>query len=311
MRVFVAGGSGMVGSRLVRALHQRGNQVVLLTRRPEAVRETLGPSCTVVAGDPVQPGPWAEAVDDCDAVVNLTGENLFNRRWNEDFKKRLRDSRVLSTRHVVEALARKPRTASGAPKTLVNASAIGYYGPRGDEELTEESPPGDDFLARMCVEWEQAARAAEGQGVRVAVVRIGVVLGRDAGAIPKMLTPFKMGVGGPIGSGSQWLSWVHHADIVGILLLALDNPAAQGPVNGTAPQPVTNRDFARALGRALHRPAFLPTPGFGLKLLMGEVAEMLTTGQRVLPAKALALGYKFKFPDLDAALADVLHGAAA
>jgi uncharacterized protein (TIGR01777 family) len=307
MRVFVAGGSGMVGSRLVRALHQRGDQVVLLTRRPDAVRQSLGSACTVVGGDPVQPGPWAEAVDDCDAVVNLAGENLFNRRWNDAFKKQLRDSRVLSAQHVVQALARKPRTAAGAPKVLVNASATGYYGPHGDEELTEESPPGNDFLARICVDWEQAARAAEAHGIRVAPVRIGVVLGRDAGAIPKMLTPFKLGVGGPIGSGRQWLSWVHHADIVGILLLALDNPAAAGPVNGTAPQPVTNRDFTKALGRALHRPTFMPIPGFALKLRMGEVAEVLTAGQRVLPAKALSLGYKFKFPDIDAALADVLH----
>jgi uncharacterized protein (TIGR01777 family) len=309
MRVFVAGGSGMVGARLVRALHGRGDHVVLLTRRPEAVRQSLGSACTVVAGDPVQPGPWAEAVDDCDAVVNLTGENLFNRRWNDAFKKQLRDSRVLSTQNVVQALARRPTTAAGVPKVLVNASATGYYGPHGDEELTEESPPGDDFLARLCVEWEQAAREAEGHGLRAVLVRTGVVLGRDAGAIPKMLTPFKLGVGGPIGSGRQWLSWVHHADIVGILLLALDNAAAAGPVNGTAPQPVTNRDFSRALGRALHRPAFLPTPGFALKLGLGEVAEVLTAGQRVLPAKALALGYKFKFPDIDAALADVLSPA--
>jgi uncharacterized protein (TIGR01777 family) len=309
MRVFVAGGSGMVGARLVRALHGRGDHVVLLTRRPDAVRQELGSACTVVAGDPVQPGPWAEAVDDCDAVVNLAGENLFNRRWNDAFKKQLRDSRALSTQNVVGALARKPTTGAGVPKVLVNASATGYYGPHGDEELTEESPPGDDFLARLCVEWEQAARTAEGHGLRVAVVRIGVVLGRDAGAIPKMLTPFRLGVGGPIGSGRQWLSWVHHADIVGILLLALDNPAARGPVNGTTPQPVTNRDFAKALGRALHRPAFLPTPGFALKLGLGEVAEVLTAGQRVLPAKALALGYKFKFPDIDTALADVLSPA--
>jgi uncharacterized protein (TIGR01777 family) len=307
MRVFVAGGSGMVGSRLVRALHERGDQVVLLTRRPEAVRESLGPACTVAAGDPVQPGPWADAVGDCDAVVNLTGESLFNRRWNDAFKTLLRDSRILSTQHVVQALARQPRTPAGAPKVLVNASATGYYGPHGDEELTEESPPGDDFLARLCVDWERAARAAEPHGIRVAVVRIGVVLSKDAVPIRKLLTPFKLGVGGPVGSGRQWFSWVHHADIVGILLLALDNPSPSGPVNGTAPQPVTNRDFARALGRALHRPAFLPTPGFALKLGLGEVAEVLTAGQRVLPAKALALGYKFKFPDIEAALADVLH----
>jgi uncharacterized protein (TIGR01777 family) len=307
MRVFVAGGSGMIGSRLVRALHTRGDQVVLLTRRPDAVRQSLGPACTVVAGDPLQPGPWAEAVDDCDAAINLTGENLFNRRWNEAFKNLLRDSRVKSTRNVVEALARKPATAAGAPKVLVNATATGYYGPHGDQELTEESPPGDDFLARLCVEWEATARKVEAHGVRASLVRIGVVLGKEAGPIPMLLTPFRLGVGGPVGSGNQWFSWVHHADIVGLLLLALDNPAAAGPLNGTAPQPVRNGDFTKAFGRALHRPAFLPVPSFALKLRLGEVADIVTTGMRVLPAKALALGYKFKFPDIEGALADVLR----
>jgi uncharacterized protein (TIGR01777 family) len=311
MRVFVAGGSGMVGSRLVRALAKRPDEVVLLTRRPEVVRQSLGSACQVVAGDPTQAGPWMEAVEGCDAVVNLTGENVFNRRWSAAFKQLLRDSRIRSTENVVEALARRPRTAAGTPKVLVNASAIGYYGPHGDEELTEDSPPGDDFLARLCVDWEQAARRAEGQGVRVAIVRVGVVLGRDAGPVAKLLLPFKMGTGGPVGSGRQWLSWIHHADIVGILLLALDNAAARGPVNGTAPQPVTNRDFGKAFGRALHRPAFLPTPGFALRLMLGEVAELLTAGQRVLPRRAQALGYTFQFPDIDSALRDVLEEAAA
>jgi uncharacterized protein (TIGR01777 family) len=307
MRVFVAGGTGMIGSRLVRALAERKDEVVLLTRRPEAVRQALGPACQVVAGDPTQPGPWMEAVDGCEAVVNLAGENLFNRRWNAAFKQLLRDSRLRSTDNVVQALARRPRTAAGAAKVLVNASAIGYYGPHGDEELTEDSPPGDDFLARLCVDWEQAARGAEGHGVRLALVRVGVVLGRDAGPVAKLMLPFKMGTGGPVGSGKQWLSWVHHADIVGILLLALDNGAAQGPLNGTAPQPVTNREFAKAFGRALNRPAFLPTPGFALYLMLGEVAELLTAGQRVLPRRAQALGYAFRFPDIDSALRDVLQ----
>jgi uncharacterized protein (TIGR01777 family) len=308
MRVFVTGGSGLIGSRLIRALAARGDEVVLLTRRPEAVREALGSTCQVVAGDPTEPGPWTESLDGCEAVVNLTGENLFARRWNEAFKLRLRDSRLRSTETIVRALARQPRTAAGAPKVLVNGSAVGYYGPHGDEELTEESPPGDDFLARLCVDWERAARQAEAHGVRVALVRTGVVFDPAGGPLGAMLRPFRMGAGGPVGSGQQWLSWIHHQDIVGILLLALDNSGAAGPINATAPHPVTNRDFARAAGAALGRPSFLPTPAFALRLAFGEVADVLTTGQRVLPKKALALGYTFRFPDLAAALKDLLNG---
>ncbi|HJT79139.1 MAG TPA: NAD-dependent epimerase/dehydratase family protein, partial [Gemmataceae bacterium] len=206
MRVFVTGGSGLIGTRLIRALHQRGDGVVLLTRRPDAVRPVLGPLCTLVAGDPMKPGPWTEAVDDCDAVVNLAGENIFARRWNAEFKQALMDSRVRTTENVVQALARRPHTTAGAPKVLVNASAVGYYGPHGDEELTEDSPPGDDFLARICVAWEAAALEAEADGVRVSLVRIGVVLAKEGGPLAKLLTPFRLGGGGPVGSGKQWMS---------------------------------------------------------------------------------------------------------
>jgi uncharacterized protein (TIGR01777 family) len=305
MRVFVTGGTGMVGSRIVPRLLQRGDTVVLLSRRPEAARRQFG-GCTVVAGDPALAGPWTDTLADCDAVIHLAGENLFARRWNDAFKKVLRDSRVVSTQNVVEALARRPRNPDGSPKVLLNASAIGYYGPHQDEELTEDSPPGDDFLARLCVEWEQAARGAEGQGARLALVRIGVVLGKESGALSKLLTPFRMGVGGPVGSGRQWMSWIHQDDLAGLFVFLLENAAAAGPVNGTAPQPVTNRDFSRALGRALHRPAFLPTPRFGLRLLLGEVADVVATGQRVLPKRALELGYGFRFPTIDEALKDLL-----
>jgi uncharacterized protein len=305
MRVFLTGGTGMIGSRLVPQLRKRGDSVVLLTRRPEAVKGVFA-DCTVVAGDPMKAGPWMDAVADCEAVINLAGENLFARRWNEAFKKTLIDSRVQSTGNVVQALARNPRTAAGQPKLLINGSAIGYYGPCGDEELSETSPPGNDFQARLCQEWEQAAHGAEAHGVRVAIIRTGVVLGKDAGALKSLLTPFKMGVGGPVGSGKQWLSWIHGDDIVGILLLALDNAAATGPLNGTAPNPVTNKDFGKVLGRVLHRPAFVWTPGFALRLGFGELADIIVTGQRVLPKKALALGYVFKFPTLEEALRDVL-----
>jgi uncharacterized protein (TIGR01777 family) len=306
MRIFVAGGTGLIGTRLVRRLRDRGDQVELLTRRPAVARDLFGAGVTAVEGEPTQPGAWGERAAGCDAAVNLFGENVFGRRWNAAYKQTLLDSRVNSTRHVAEALARRPRRDDGQPKVLVNASAIGYYGPRGDEELTEESAPGGDFLADLCVQWEKATQPAEAAGVRTARVRIGVVLDKEGGALAQMLTPFKLFVGGPVGSGRQWLSWVHHADMVGLLLLALDNPGTSGPLNGTAPHPVTNRDFARALGRALGRPSFLPTPGFALRLALGEVADVVLTGQRVLPARAQALGYTFQFPTVDAALADLL-----
>jgi uncharacterized protein (TIGR01777 family) len=308
MRVFVTGGTGLIGSRLIRKLLGRGDQVVLLTRRYGPARQIAGPECRLVEGDPTQAGEWMNAVADCDAIINLAGENIFAHRWSTAFKTALMDSRVHSTQHVVEALAQKPTRAGGIPKVLINASAIGYYGPHGDEELTEDSPPGSDFMAEICVKWEEAARAAERLGARCVLLRIGVVLDTEGGALKKMLTPFKLFAGGPIGNGRQWMSWAHHEDITGLLLLALDNPEAHGPLNGTAPNPVTNRDFGKALGAALHRPAFMPTPAFALRLGLGEVADVITKGQRVLPRRALALGYQFKYPTIDTALRQLLGG---
>jgi uncharacterized protein len=306
MRVFVTGGTGLVGTRLVRRLTERRDEAVVLSRRAATAREKFGGTCTVVEGDPVQAGAWMDAVGDCDAVIHLAGENVFARRWNEAFKATLRDSRVRSTANVVAALARKPRTAAGNAKVLVNASAIGYYGPHGDEELTEASPPGDDFLARLCIDWEREARRAEPHGVRVAMVRVGVVLDKEGGALRKLLLPFKLGAGGPVGSGRQWMSWIHHADLVVLFLFALDTAGAAGPLNGTAPNPVTNREFGKALGHTLHRPAFVWTPGFALRLALGEVADVITTGQRVLPKRPLELGYSFRFPTLEESLADIV-----
>jgi uncharacterized protein (TIGR01777 family) len=306
MRVFVTGGTGLIGRRLVRELLQRGDNPVVLTRRYGDARQMFGPNCKLVEGDPMEPGDWTGGVADCDAVINLAGENVFNRRWGDAFKGLLFDSRVRSTMNVAQALLRNPRRGDGRPKALVNASAIGYYGPHGDEELTEDSPPGNDFLAQLCVEWEKAARAVQTAGVRCAVVRVGVVLDKEGGALAKLLTPFKLFAGGPVGKGRHWMSWIHHDDMVGLFLLALDNAGGEGPLNGTAPNPVTNRDFSRALGRALHRPAFLPTPPFALRVLLGEVADVIATGQRVAPKRALSLGYTFRYPTLDAALAQIL-----
>jgi uncharacterized protein (TIGR01777 family) len=305
MKVFVTGGTGLIGTRLVPRLRERGDTAVLLTRRPAVARERLPAECTVVEGDPMHPGAWMNAIDDCDGVINLVGENIFARRWNDEFKTLLHDSRVKSTEHVVQALTRNPRTPAGQPKVLVNSSAIGYYGPHGDEELTEESPPGEDTLARLCIDWESAAQAAEPAGVRVVRVRTGIVLDKEGGPLGQMVPIFKMGVGGRIGSGKQWMSWIHHQDMVGILLLALDSARVHGAVNGTAPNPVTNREFTKTLGRALHRPTILPVPKFAIKARFGQVAEILTTGQRVLPKQALEAGYAFVFPALDGALTNI------
>jgi uncharacterized protein (TIGR01777 family) len=306
MKIFVAGGTGVIGTRLLRRLHERGDSLVALTRRPDAARARLPQGSTIVTGDPMQPGPWMESTRDCDAIINLVGESIFNHRWNDEFIRLLHDSRVRSTANVVAALKQQPHTPAGQPKVLVNASAIGYYGPHGDEELDESSPPGSDTLARLCIDWEDAARAAESLGVRVARVRIGIVLDKEGPALAQMLGPFKMGVGGKVGSGRQWMSWIHHQDVVGILLLALDHADASGAFNATAPNPVTNTEFTKALGRALHRPTILPVPSFALRLRFGGVAEVLTTGQRVLPRHAQELGYSFAFPHLGGALANVL-----
>jgi uncharacterized protein (TIGR01777 family) len=307
MRVFLTGATGLVGTRLVKRLVSRGDEAVVLTRRPTAARELFGPAVTAVEGDPVQPGEWMAKAVACDGAINLAGENLFARRWDPAFKQTLIDSRVKSTQNVAQALAGAPRRADGTSKVLVSASAIGIYGPHGDEELTEDSPPGSDFLSTLCVDWERATEAATAASIRTAIVRVGVVLDKNGGALAKLLTPFKLGVGGAVAGGKQWMSWIHHEDLGSLFLLALDDSRASGPLNGTAPNPVTNGDFSKALGRAMKRPAFVPTPGFALRLALGEVADVITRGQRVLPKRPLALGMRYQFPSIDAALADIIR----
>jgi uncharacterized protein (TIGR01777 family) len=307
MRVFVAGGTGLVGGRLVPRLLERKYEVVLLTRRPDVARQKFGTTCLIVGGDPMEPGAWQDALAECEAAVNLVGEGVFSRRWRAAFKELLRTSRVRSTENIVAALTGRPAGSSGRAKILVNASAIGYYGPHGDEELAEDAPPGHDMLARLCVDWENAAHAAAGHGVRVVLIRVGVVLDREGGALKQMLFPFKMFLGGPVGSGRQWVSWIHHADLVDMILFGIDCERAAGPMNGTAPNPVTNKELAGVLGRALHRPSFMPTPKFALRIMLGEVAGLVTTGQRVLPRKAMELGFRFRFPEIAGALQDIIH----
>lgn len=306
MRVFVTGGTGLIGKRLIARLMQRGDRPVVLTRRIGAARQMFGSPCELVEGDPMQAGDWQRTIETCESVIHLAGENVFNRRWNDAFKALLFDSRIKTTQHVVEALLRNPRRGDGTPKVLVNASAIGYYGAQGDQELTEQSPPASDFMAKLCVEWEKAALAARNAGIRVALVRVGIVLDKEGGALGQMVVPFRMFVGGPIGNGKQWMSWIHHEDMVGLFLFALDNPQAAGPHNGTAPNPVTNKEFSNTLGRVLHRPSLLPAPVFGMRLLLGDVVEIVATGQRVLPAVPLQLGYQYMHPMLEQALRDIL-----
>jgi len=236
-------------------------------------------------------------------VVHLTGEGIADGRWTEERKRRIRDSRVRSTAAVAEALA----AADSRPAVLVQASGIDYYGARGDEEVTEASPPGEGFLPEVCVAWEEAGAAAEELGVRRIIARTGVVLSTDGGALPEMVLPFKLFAGGPVAGGSQWMSWIHLEDEVGAIRFLLEEPAVSGPYNLVAPRPVRNRDFGRALGRALHRPSLLPVPGLALKVLYGEMASLLIDGRRALPRRLLEAGYTFRHPDVAEALVDLLR----
>ena len=316
MRVFITGGSGLIGRHLARGLLEAGHQPVILSRHSDVVRRK--PEFRLyqfVQGDTTTEGRWQDEIDGCDAVVNLAGHNLFADRWNTEIKRKIRDSRVHGTDHVVAAVSK----ARKKPGVLVQASAIGYYGPHGDEELDETSPSGSDFLAVVCREWEQTAEPVTQQGVRFAVVRIGIVLAPGAGALAFMTPIFKLGPGAPIGSGGsflakgqQWMSWVHIDDIAGIFQMAVEKAEATGPINGTAPNPVRNAEFSRTLSSVLRKPYtpwrfFLPIgpPDLVIQLLLGEVAGVVTAGQKVLPTRARALGYHYKFPDLAAALRDV------
>jgi uncharacterized protein (TIGR01777 family) len=297
LRVTVTGATGLIGPRLVRALQARGDEVTVLTRDEEGARRALGDVQAIRWDLMSDPAP-ADALAGRDAVVHLAGANVAQ-RWSENAKRAIRESRVTGTSNVIEGL----RAAEPRPATLLCASAIGYYGAHGEEPLDEDAAAGRDFLAGVCVEWEQQALRAQELGMRSVQVRTGVVLDGSGGALSKMLPPFRMGVGGPVAGGRQFISWIHADDLVGIMLAAIDDQRWSGPVNATAPEPLSNRDFSRVLGRVLHRPAVLPVPGFALRLLYGEMAAIVTTGARVMPAKALVLGYEFAQPELEPALA--------
>jgi hypothetical protein len=295
--VVLAGGSGFLGRKLAARLEHDRHRVVTLTRRPRKGHETD------VAWQPDgSAGSLAGHLDGVDAVVNLAGEGVADRRWTADRKTVLRNSRLLATRTLVRAMA----ICQTAPRVFVSGSGIGYYGPHGDKPVTERTPPGTDFLARLCVEWEQEARVAEGPSTRIAIVRTGLVLDAKGGALPRMLLPFRMGLGAAIGSGRQFMPWIHVGDWVAMVLWLIESDRGAGAFNAAAPQPVTNRDFTRALARVLHRPAVLQAPEFVMKLAMGEMASLLLTGQRVLPAHAEELGFRFGFRALEPALEDIL-----
>jgi uncharacterized protein (TIGR01777 family) len=304
-RVTVTGATGLVGRSLVAALRERGAQVTVLTRDPALARATLGEVDAVGWDTLSEPAPPA-ALTDRDAVIHLAGAPVAQ-RWSEKARRAIRDSRAIGTLNLVEGLERAHRSELGEPpRTLVSSSATGYYGPHGEEPLDEDAPPGSDFLAQVCVEWEAAAARAGELGMRVAQIRTGVVLDRDGGALAKMLPAFRLGVGGPVASGYQYISWIHPEDLRGMMLAALEDERWSGPINATAPAPVSNREFSRILGRVLGRPSLLPVPGLALRLMYGEMAEIVTTGARVMPAKALVLGYEFAHPQLEQALRSVL-----
>lgn len=301
MRIAIAGATGFLGRPLVDALARDGHAIAVLTRGTRTAATAARDRIRFVSWSPdgTANGAWASEISGVDAVVNLAGESIAGKRWTAAQKQRIVESRRLATRSIAAAIAAAPQR----PGLLLNGSAVGYYGPHGDDIVTEDSPAGNDFLADVCKQWEAEANAAATQNTRVVLLRTGLVLEKDGGALPQMLPPFKFGAGGPVGSGRQYWPWIHRADWIGMVRWILQTPSLSGPVNGTAPNPVTNAEFARTLGRAMRRPSFMPAPGFALKLLLGEMAEgLLLTGQRAIPRRAEQGGYAFTYRRLDEAL---------
>ena len=303
MRILIAGGSGFLGRPLCELLLQHHHQVTVLSRNPAKAASALPAAVSVIAWDALTRGQWERTLDTADAVINLAGEPIADQRWTAQRKQLVRNSRTTATCLLVQAIGR----ASPRPSVLVNASGIGYYGPCDARPVTEQTPAGSGFLAEMSVAWEQEAMAAEAIGLRVVRLRIGIVLALDGGALPRMALPFRFFLGGPVGSGTQWISWIHREDLLGLIRWALTNPAISGPVNGVAPGAVAMRDFCRTLGEALNRPCWFPVPEFVLRLALGEMAVLLTTGQRVEPTVALRGGYVFRYPALKPALEAIVR----
>jgi uncharacterized protein len=297
MRVLVTGASGLIGSAVCDSLLARGDEVVGLARDPEKAKPK-NPAMRWYAWDSTVERPPPEALGEVTAVINLIGEQI-NQRWTDAAKRRILDSRVVSTRNLIQGIA----SSGAAPQTFIGQSAVGFYGDRGAKMLDEESRPGDDFTARTCVAWEEAQGEAEKLGMRVVIVRTGLVLSVDGGLVKELLRPFKLGLGGPIAGGEQYMSWIQIEDEVGILIWALDNESVSGIVNATAPNPVTNREFSKTLGKAVGRPAVVPVPGLAVSALRGsELAQTVKGGARVMPRRAADLGYRFRYSELEPAL---------
>lgn len=302
MKIGVTGATGLIGSKLCRRLKAESHDVAAFVRDPDRSRKLL-PGVAIHRWEVSFGPPDSKALEGLDGLFHLAGESIAGGRWTPERKRKIRESRVLGTRQVVSAISRCIRP----PSALISASASGYYGDRGDEELTEESPPGDNFLAETAVAWEREATRAGDFGVRTVLIRSGVVLSTDGGALAKMLTPFRLGLGGPLGSGRQFMSWIHIEDQLAMMRFALHDASISGPLNAAAPHPVRNREFTRQLGNVLRRPAFIPVPAFALKLMLGEMAQaLLLEGQRVSPKRALEAGFEFQFPKLRTALENLL-----
>ena len=305
MKVAITGATGFVGSRLVERLHGLGDSILVLTRNPDKARRVFPtsayPNLEIVAYTPKESGPWQESVAGCDAIVNLAGAPLAEERWTPERKREIMDSRKVGTEKIVEAIG----AAEPKPKVLINASAVGYYGTSETATFDEESPPGDDFLAEVCKAWEAAAEPVKEVGTRLAILRFGIVLGKG-GAIAKMMAPFKLFAGGPIGSGRQWFSWIHRDDLVNLIVESLRNEEITGVLNATAPNPVRMTEFCQTFGQVLSRPSWLPVPGFAIEALLGDGAIVVLEGQEVRPRRPLASGFEYQFPTVKPALEDIL-----
>jgi uncharacterized protein (TIGR01777 family) len=299
MKILITGGTGFVGTQLTSRLIKDNHEVTILSRSAKRSGETPR-GMSYLQGDPTQKGSWQEAIKNHDAAINLAGASIFA-KWTEEHKKAIRESRVSTTRNIVEGIASHPQKQFA----FFSTSAVGYYGFCGDEELTEESPHGDDFLARIASEWEGEALKAKEKGARVVITRFGIVMGEKGGALGQMIPLFKKFIGGPIGSGRQWFSWVHIKDLAEAFTFLLKHPEISGPVNVCSPNPVRNKDLAKALGRALHRPSFMPAPGFMIKLVLGEFGSVILEGQRVIPKRLLDSGFAFQYPEIDKALQEI------
>ncbi|CAN5643558.1 TIGR01777 family oxidoreductase [soil metagenome] len=301
MRIIITGGSGLIGRQLSSTLASDKHEVIVLSRNPAKVKD-LPDGVRVEQWDGKSAAGWGELADGAGAIINLAGEGIADGRWSSERKQSIRESRIHAGLAVVEAI----KQATTKPGVLIQASAVGYYGPCQDEVITEESPMGDDFLAKVCHDWEASSVAVSKLGVRRPVLRTGVVLSNQGGAFPKIVMPFKLFAGGPIGSGKQWLPWIHIEDQVRAIQFLIEQENANGPFNLCAPNPVTNKEFGNLLGHAMGRPALLPTPAFALKALFGEMSTVLLSGQRAVPKHLQELGFTFKFPTLEAALTDLV-----